>query len=103
MICTPRARAASMTGAILCAMASQRRVALRHQCSFHMSQMRMAVSLAGSSFSGVDSCQWQLPHGRPYAFMIMSYNARWDFYQRVKRLTLKEAGLACIRADVVPG
>jgi hypothetical protein len=42
-----------------------------------------------------------LTGGRPYLFVIMAYNARWDLYERIKKIAEKEFNVACIRADEV--
>src|SRR5208283_630749 len=57
----PRARAASMTGAILRASAATRREAPEHQCLSHMSQIRMAVPEMGSAASSRAWSQMPLP------------------------------------------
>lgn len=46
---------------------------------------------------------WEITNGRPYVFMLMPFGSRWHLFERIKSLVGKEAGLACIRADDIPG
>ena len=39
--------------------------------------------------------------GRPYIFMIMTFSAKWDLYERIARIAGDEFGVVCIRADHV--
>ena len=41
----------------------------------------------------------ELTGGRPFIFVVMAFDKRWELYDRVKRLVNKEFGIACIRAD----
>jgi hypothetical protein len=43
----------------------------------------------------------KLTRGRPYLFFIMSYNSRWDFYERIRRFAEGRFNVACVRADEV--
>ncbi len=45
----------------------------------------------------------ELTRGRPYVFVIMPYGKKWAFFEHVQRTVEQTVGLACIRADNVPG
>ena len=42
-----------------------------------------------------------LTGGRPYIFVIMAYDDRWDLYERIKRLAEEHFGVTCVRADEI--
>lgn len=44
----------------------------------------------------------EMTGGRPYIFMIMPYDAAWDFFEHVRDVVERSVGLACIRADQIP-
>ena len=43
----------------------------------------------------------ELTGGRPYVFVIMSFQSRWDLFTRIREIAEKEFGIACIRADEI--
>ena len=40
--------------------------------------------------------------GRPHVFVLMSFGARFEFYESIKKRVEQDVGLACLRADDVP-
>jgi hypothetical protein len=44
-----------------------------------------------------------LTGGRPFIFMIMAYDDRWELFKRISQIVAKHFDLACIRADHVKG
>ena len=40
-----------------------------------------------------------LTGGRPFIFVIMAYDDRWDIYERIKRVAELQFGVTCVRAD----
>ena len=45
----------------------------------------------------------ELTRGRPYAFVIMPYKKKWEFYEHLRGVVQDSVGLRCIRADEIPG
>ena len=52
---------------------------------------------------GIRNVIADLTKGKPYIFMIMSYNTHWHFYSLLRELVRSSVGLECIRADDIPG
>ena len=42
-----------------------------------------------------------LTGGRPYIFVIMAYDDRWDLYERIRKVAEGRFNVACVRADEV--
>ncbi len=42
-----------------------------------------------------------LTNGRPFVFVIMGYNSRYELFEKIKRVIEAEFNIACIRADDV--
>src|SRR4030042_6403690 len=45
----------------------------------------------------------ELTPGKPYVFVIMPYRKKWSFFEHIQKTVEQTVGLACIRADNVPG
>jgi len=41
----------------------------------------------------------ELTGGRPFIFVVMAFDKRWDLYERIKRVAETQLGVSCIRAD----
>jgi len=41
----------------------------------------------------------ELTGGRPFIFVVMAFDKRWDLYERIKRVAEAQLGVSCIRAD----
>lgn len=40
-----------------------------------------------------------LTGGRPFIFVVMSFDDRWDVYERIKKVADEQFEMACVRAD----
>ena len=61
------------------------------------------MSLKEESSYAIGHIVQELTNGRPYVFVVMPYKSGWDFFVRIKKVVSQAVGLACIRADEVPG
>ncbi len=52
---------------------------------------------------GIRDMVQHLTGGRPFIFMIMAYDDRWELFKRISQIVAKHFDLACIRADHVKG
>jgi hypothetical protein len=65
-----------------------------------MSSPQANVDHSSSDLTIRDAIQ-DLTKGRPFIFMIMSFDTEWDLFERVRKICDSEFKVACLRADDV--